>query len=81
MAEFEDFIKHFSIVPDPRVESAKKYNLIDILFIAVCTVICGGEGFTDMEDFAVAKEDWLRKYLELPGGVPSHDTFRRVFGG
>jgi predicted transposase YbfD/YdcC len=42
-------------------------------------MICGGEGFTDMEDFATAKEDWLRKYLELPGGIPSHDTFRRVF--
>lgn len=79
MAEFEDFIEHFSVVPDPRVERTKKHNLIDILLIAVCTVICGGEGFTDMEDFAIAKEDWLRKYLELPGGIPSHDTFRRVF--
>jgi predicted transposase YbfD/YdcC len=73
------FIEHFSILPDFRVDRTKKHNLIDILFIAVCTVICGGEGFTDMEDFATAKEDWLRKYLELPGGIPSHDTFRRVF--
>jgi predicted transposase YbfD/YdcC len=76
---FGGFIEHFSILPDFRVDRTKKHNLIDILFIAVCTVICGGEGFTDMEDFATAKEEWLRKYLELPGGIPSHDTFRRVF--
>jgi predicted transposase YbfD/YdcC len=76
---FEGFIEHFSILPDPRVDRTKKHNLIDILFIGVSTTICGGEGFTDMEDFATAKEDWLRKYLELPGGIPSHDTFRRVF--
>lgn len=79
MAEFGEFIKHFSILPDPRIDRTKKHNLIDILFIAVCTMICGGEGFTDMEDFAETREEWLRKYLELPGGVPSHDTFRRVF--
>ena len=76
---FGDFIERFSILPDFRVDRIKKHNLIDILFIGVCTVICGGEGFTDMEDFATAKEEWLRKYLELPGGIPSHDTFRRVF--
>lgn len=79
MSEFAGFFDHFSMLPDPRMDRTKKHKLIDILFIAVCTVICGGEGFTDMEDFAIAKEAWLRKYLELPGGIPSHDTFRRVF--
>jgi predicted transposase YbfD/YdcC len=79
LGELGGFIEHFSILPDPRVDRTKKHILIDILFIGVCTVVCGGEGFTDMEDFATAKEDWLRKYLELPGGIPSHDTFRRVF--
>lgn len=74
-----EFIGHFSVLPDPRIDRAKRHNLIDILFIAVCTIICGGEGFTDMEVFGKAKEDWLRKYLELPHGIPSHDTFRRVF--
>ena len=64
---------------DPRRDRTKKHKLIEILFIAVCTVICGGEGFTDMEMFGMAKEDWLSRYLELPGGIPSHDTFRRVF--
>lgn len=79
MADFGEFIEHFSILPDLRVDRTKKHNLIDILFIGVCTMICGGEGFTDMEDFAETKEEWLRKHIELPGGIPSHDTFRRVF--
>jgi predicted transposase YbfD/YdcC len=61
------------------MERTKKHRLIDILFIAVCTIICGGEGFVDMELFGRSKEAWLRRYLELPHGIPSHDTFRRVF--
>jgi predicted transposase YbfD/YdcC len=77
--ESGDFFVHFSVLPDPRTDRTKKHLLIDILFIAVCTMICGGEGFTDMEEFGEAKEEWLRKYLELPHGIPSHDTFRRLF--
>ena len=79
MSESGDFRIHFSVLPDPRTDRTKKHLLIDILFIAVCTMICGGEGFTDMEEFGEAKEEWLKKYLELPHGIPSHDTFRRVF--
>ena len=79
MSESVDFRIHFSVLPDPRTDRTKKHLLIDILFIAVCTMICGGEGFTDMEDFGEAKAEWLGKYLELPHGIPSHDTFRRVF--
>lgn len=79
MNEFAGFLEHFSILPDPRIDRTRKHNLTDILFIAVCTVICRGEGFTDMEDFATDREDWLSKYVELPGGIPSHDIFRRVF--
>lgn len=79
MAESGDFFVHLSVLPDPRVDRTKKHLLIDILFIGLCTIICGGEGFTDMEEFGEAKEEWLRKYLELPNGIPSHDTFRRVF--
>ena len=79
MSESRDFFVHFSVLPDPRRDRTKEHLLVDILFIAVCTIICGGEGFTDMEIFGEAKEDWLRNYLELPHGIPSHDTFRRLF--
>lgn len=79
MTDPTDFIAHFSILPDPRVDRTKKHRLIDVLFIAVCTIICGGETFVDMEWFGEAKEEWLGKFLELPHGIPSHDTFGRVF--
>ena len=79
MADSPEFLAHFSALPDPRMDRSKRHRLLDILFIGVCTMICGGEGFTDMHLFAVAKEAWLRGFLELPGGIPSHDTFRRVF--
>jgi len=66
-------------VPDPRVERTRGHKLIDILVIGVCCLICGGEGFTDMETFGRAQYEWLRTFLELPNGIPSHDTFNRVF--
>jgi predicted transposase YbfD/YdcC len=73
------FIDYFADLSDPRVEDRCDHKLIDILFIAVCAVICGADGFTDMEEFGIAKETWLRQFLELPNGIPSHDTFGRVF--
>ena len=79
MSESGDFFVHFSVLADPRVDRTKKHLLIDILFIGMCAIIRGGEGFTDMEAFGEAKEEWLHKYLELPYGIPSHDTFRGVF--
>jgi len=66
-------------VPDPRVDRTRDHKLIDILVIGVCCVICGGEGFTDMETFGKAQRAWLGGFLKLPGGIPSHDTFNRVF--
>ena len=79
MSDPTDFHAHFALLSDPRVARTRKHLLSDILFIAICTVACDGEGFTDMEVFGRAKQEWLRKYLELPGGIPSHDTFGRVF--
>lgn len=79
MSDSTDFFVHFSVLDDPRVDRSKVHLLPEILFIAICTMACGGDGFTDMEMFGRAKEDWLRKYLKLPGGIPSHDTFGRVF--
>jgi len=69
----------FQSLNDPRINRTIHHHLMDILVIGVCTMICGGEGFTDMETFATAHEPWLRTFLELPGGIPSHDTFNRVF--
>jgi len=64
---------------DPRVERTRKHHLTDILFISLCAVICGCESFDDIEEFGIAKEEWFRRYLELPKGIPSHDTFNRVY--
>jgi predicted transposase YbfD/YdcC len=72
---------HFASLPDPRVERTKEHRLVDILTIGLCAVICGGEGWTAMETFGRAKERWLRTFLALPSGIPSHDTFGRVFAG
>lgn len=72
-------IEHLERVSDPRIERTKRHKLIDILVIAVCATICGAEAWTEMEEFGEAKESWFRRFLELPNGIPSHDTFRRVF--
>lgn len=79
MLDSTGFVAHFNSLADPRVERTKKHLLIEILFIAVCTIISGGDGFSDMQSFGEAKEEWLRSLLELPHGIPSHDTFGRVF--
>ena len=69
----------FSELTDPRVERTKAHMLEDILFIAIASVICGAGSWNDMENFGKAKQEWLRTFLRLPGGIPSHDTFNRVF--
>ena len=69
----------FQHLPDPRVDRTKRHKLIDILIISICTQLCGGESFNDMEDFGNAKDDWFMTFLELPNGIPSHDTFNRLF--
>jgi predicted transposase YbfD/YdcC len=71
--------EHFSKVTDPRKDRTKDHKLIDIIAIAICGVICGAEGWVDIENFGKSKELWLRTFLELPNGIPSHDTFGRVF--
>ena len=70
---------HFSKMKDPRIDRAKRHKLIDIIVIAICAIICGADGWEGMEIFGNAKKDWLSTYLELPNGIPGHDTFRRVF--
>jgi predicted transposase YbfD/YdcC len=70
---------HFWGIEDPRIDRTKRHNLIDIMTIAVCAVICGADGWTAIETYGCAKYEWLKTFLELPNGIPSHDTFARVF--
>ena len=75
-----NLVEHFANVPDPRSPHRHKdHRLIDILVIGLCTLLCGGETFEDMELFGKSKLAWLKTFLELPNGIPSHDTFNRVF--
>jgi len=71
--------EHFGKVIDPRKERTKEHKLIDIISIAICAVICGTEGWVDIELYGNSKIHWLATFLELPNGIPSHDTFGRVF--
>ncbi len=64
---------------DPRIERSKLHKLIDIMTIAICAVISGADTWVDIEMYGEAKYKWLKKFLELPNGIPSHDTFARVF--
>jgi predicted transposase YbfD/YdcC len=70
---------HFAAVEDPRVERTKLHPLESILTIALCAVICGAESWNEIEAFGTAKAAWLGSFLALPHGIPSHDTFNRVF--
>jgi predicted transposase YbfD/YdcC len=72
-------LEHVAILPDPRIERHRRHLLSDILVSAVCAVRCGAESFAAIEDFGQARYEWLRQFLDLPGGIPSHDTFNRVF--
>lgn len=72
-------LDYFSSLTDPRVERTREHRLEDILFIAIASIICGAESWNEMEAFGKAKEAWLRTFLVLPGGIPSHDTFNRLF--
>jgi predicted transposase YbfD/YdcC len=72
-------VEHFHTLEDPRLARTRKHNLLDILVIALCTLLTGGEGFQDMALFGQTKRAWLQTFLALPHGIPSHDTFGRVF--
>jgi len=72
-------IGYFSAITDPRVERTKEHLLSDIIFISISAIICGAETWNDIEAYGKAKEDWLREYLQLKNGIPSHDTFNRFF--
>jgi predicted transposase YbfD/YdcC len=70
--------EHFAELTDPRADRGKLHLLLDILVIAICAVICGADTWVEMEAYGKAKYDWLKQFLVLPYGIPSHDTFARV---
>jgi predicted transposase YbfD/YdcC len=69
----------FGELTDPRVQGRVEHRLMDIIIIAICAVICGANSWSEVETYGKAKIGWLRRFLELPNGIPSHDTFGRVF--
>jgi predicted transposase YbfD/YdcC len=79
MSEASLFGVYFSEVVDPRLDRRKRHNLLDILAVTVCAVLCGADGWTEVAEFGRARLDWLRTFLKLENGIPSHDTFGRVF--
>jgi len=72
-------LTHFGTIEDPRDERGKEHLLIDIIAIAICAVLCGAESWTDIEEYGRAKVEWLQTFLSLPNGIPTHDTFARLF--
>lgn len=74
-----NIVTHFENLEDPRVDRTKRHLLIDILVIAVCAVLCGADNWVDVAEYGKAKYAWLKTFLKLPHGIPSHDTFGRVF--
>lgn len=72
-------LEHFASLPDPRVERTRRHELLDLVTIALCAVISGAESWDDIADYGRKKVDWLATFLLLPEGIPSHDTFNRLF--
>ena len=72
-------LQYFAKLTDPRVERTRRHVLEDIVFIAIASILCGAGSWDEMERFGKAKQTWLSSFLQLPHGIPSHDTFNRVF--
>jgi len=72
-------LKYFAEMRDPRVERTREHLLEEILLIAIAAVLSGANGWNEIEDYAQSKVEWFKSFLRLPGGIPSHDTFNRVF--
>jgi predicted transposase YbfD/YdcC len=71
--------EHFSALDDPRAPHRIEHLLLDIVLITICAVICGAESWVEIEQYGIAKQDWLNTFLALPNGIPTHDTFARLF--
>ena len=73
-----NIVDHFKRLKDPRVDRTKQHSLMDIIVITVCATICGADGWVGIELIGIEKYAWFKTFLDLPNGIPSHDTFRRV---
>ena len=78
MDQKKGLIEHLSIIRDPRVEGRCDHDLVDILVIVICAVLSGAEGWEEIVEFGYLREGWLRGFLRLKNGIPSHDTIARV---
>jgi len=79
LGPLEQLRRRFSALQDPRVERTKLHQLLDIITIAICAVICGADDWSEIELFGESKLEFFKSFLPLPNGIPSHDTFNRVF--
>lgn len=71
--------QHFETIDDPRAAYRIQHQLVDMMMIAICAIICGADSWVEIEQYGLSKESWLSTFLELPNGIPSHDTFERLF--
>ena len=78
-SSLNDLKVHFGDLHDPRAQHSIEHLLIDIVMLTICAVICGAESWVEIENYGLAKQEWLATFLELPSGIPSHDTLDRVF--
>ena len=75
----DSFVKHFEKIEDPRRQAGLRHPLMEVIFIAICAIIAGADDWVAIERFGKAKRSWFKKYLKLKHGIPSHDTFGKVF--
>lgn len=71
--------QRFETIDDPRAVYRIQHQLVDRVMIAICAIICGADSWVEIEQYGLSKESWLSTFLELPNGIPSHDTFERLF--
>jgi len=74
-----NLLAYFAAIDDPRIEKNRKHPLINVIGIAILGVICGADNWVEIERYGKAKQTWLSEFLDLTNGIPSHDTFGRVF--
>ena len=72
--------EHFSLLTDPREPGRVRHKLLDIIILTICAVLCSADDWVAVAEYGRVKKGWLRRFLELPNGIPSHDTLGRIFG-